>query len=667
MPSDEKMNQPYTPYPPYFNEAYQKKWMGQFTPCDGPNNKPFGYSVDDVVSAYQGIPEGFPHPDVGSWEALGLDQYLCFTRYTRLGPYGFRDEHGGSPQSKSREMAKVNWGALQNRCLAKNKSRFELATVPDTRPGIGEADYEDRSMRNTQKKKRDSEGPTEKRHDGEIEESRRIERAVGEEEGAELIEIEEREAQNNPDAEPRAHPHPPPKPFKARSAVLIRTWDNYEYTENDLQAVRSLVTELSLQSGGEYSVFLFVNIKEMDTPIFSDNAAYEQALRNHVPAEFRDMAILWTEEVCHEWYPKVGEWSVYWEQFMPLQWFSRTHPEFDYIWNWEMDARYIGQHYHFTESIANFARQQPRKFLWERNARYYIPAQHGDWINFTTDTNSAIQAAKPWLYTVWGKQPWSDEQFEHLMGPDPPIAEEEDNFQWGVGEEADFISLLPIWDPRETWWSYRDKLFNYPTSDMSNDERPFPHIPRRVFINTLVRFSAKLLTAMHYENTAGLSMASEMWPATIALQHGFKAVYAPHPIWQSHHWPADYMDMSINADGWGAGSMPGHNIDDGRGVFWDRERTIQGQPQIGTGPNGEGRLARWGQERDSPYNPDREHYFAGWSWYFWSDFPRIIYWRWMGWKAGFSIVTIGGTKVTDELGLAGGYDVSYYSLFEMLR
>ncbi|KAK4888687.1 hypothetical protein LTR49_028833, partial [Elasticomyces elasticus] len=51
-----------------------------------------------------------------------------------------------------------------------------------------------------------------------------------------------------------------------RSAVLIRTWDTYQYQENDLQAIRSLVSELSLQSRGQYEVFLFVHVKDNSLP-----------------------------------------------------------------------------------------------------------------------------------------------------------------------------------------------------------------------------------------------------------------------------------------------------------------------------------------------------------------------------------------------------------------
>ena len=90
-------------------------------------------------------------------------------------------------------------------------------------------------------------------------------------------------------------------------------------------------------------------------------------------------------------------------------------------------------------------------------------------------------------------------------------------------------------------------------------------------------------------------MQAEMWPATVALQHGLKAVYAPHPIWTDRKWHAWYMDAVFNADG--------------------------------------GEMAQWGSRGDSVYNQDREHNFNGWSWYYKSDFPKTLYRRWLGWRA----------------------------------
>ena len=173
---------------------------------------------------------------------------------------------------------------------------------------------------------------------------------------------------------------------------------------------------------------------------------------------------------------------------------------------------------------------------------------------------------------------------------------------------------------------------------------------------------------MHQENLKGKHMFSELFPSTMALHHSLKAVYVPHPIWTTHKWSGMYADAVFNADGWGAGSFYNKSepADDapnmelnhpswGRGVAYNESRARLGLPQTGTGPNGEGAMARWGQERDSVYNFDREHNFLGWSWYYASDFGRMIYWRWLGWRQSFSIYTMGWTPEYDpfkEIGTA---------------
>lgn len=622
LPSQPPSHAPYNIYPKYNTKA----WLAQtgsarFVACEGPRGGLLESDEEDLVWAYKGVPVGFPPPDVGSYEAVGLDGDVCFDRFSRLRPYGMGAQGVAdlSSDSATRDrgyMSRVNWGELQNKCLDQNGRRYKSGRAPEMRPG--------------------TEMPVLS--------------------AADLAWFEGKKAAERNSKGTRA---PARTSSQSRTAILVRTWDNYEYQENDLHAIRSLITEASLLSGGEYQVFLFINVKRSDdrdseVPIWDNDDAYQYILEK-IPEEFRNIAILWNEDVCRQWYAPVGEHSVYFQQFMPVQWFSKTHPEFDYIWNWEMDARYIGQHYHFLEQIRSFSRKQPRKYLWERNSRYYFPQAHGSYENFTRATNE-IAENSPHIHAVWGPQPWTPEQIP--LGPEPPRSEAKDDFEWGVGEEADFVTLLPMWDPRETWWAYHDKLWGYSNEHATSQDRQFPRVPRRVFINTLVRFSAQLLHAMHLENLAGRSMASEMWPGSVALQHGFKAVYAPHPIWMSHQWPKDYLDLVFNAEGWGAGSLPGGGIDDGRGVGYDSEREARGQKQIGVGPNGEGRLGRWAQERDSPYNPDREHNFAGWSWYFWSDFPKVLYWRWLGWKARFQIVTIDGAFDNDGGAEEGGPEVS---------
>lgn len=392
----------------------------------------------------------------------------------------------------------------------------------------------------------------------------------------------------------------------SRTAVLIRTWEGYSYTDNDLHTIRALITELSLLSGGEYQLYLFVNVKDREADIYGNPQVYQDVLKRVVPRELRDIAVLWTERVCEDWYPKVADWQVYWMQFMSLQWFSKTHPEFDYVWNWETDARYTGNHYHFLEQISAFAKSMPRKHLWERNSRFYFPSAHGDFSSFLADTDAAIYKATALgtITPVWGPLVGSADQ--NPIGPTPPTSQADDNFSWGVDEEADLITLQPIWDPSQTQWSYRHKIWNFSPGirPIFNDADPvadgfyhedYSEIPRRTFINTVARFSKKMLHAMHVENLAGRAMQAEMWPATVALHHGLKAVYTPHPIWTDRKWPTWYLDAIFNADG--------------------------------------GKPARWGQEIDSPYNHDREAQFRGWSWYYASGFPKVLYRRFLGWMA----------------------------------
>lgn len=550
---------PYLPYPDFSSPQWKSQWKGEYAPCVGPRGKRMNESLEDIMHAWPCVPDGFPEPALSNADALGIDLDHCFDRFHRFGPYGYGQQetdsvdHWQHPVSKP-DWSNTPWGELQDNCVSANKGRF--APGSPSRANI----TLDMSL---------------------------------------------------PDDHLTAPNHPSPNngvSHRSRTAILIRTWEGYTYNDNDLENIRALITELNLLSGGEYQVFLFVNIKDVSLDIYGNPEVYRDTLRANVPREFWDIAILWNERVLEQWYPKMGHWVVYWHQFMPVQWFSKMHPEFDFVWNWETDARYTGNYYHFLEKIAEFSKRSPRKYLWERNARFHIPAVHGTYEQFLNDTYGTIEEARRLddLEPVWGPLPYSDSMLD-AVGPKPPRSMDEDNFEWGVGEEADLITLQPIWDPTLTQWTMRDKIWNFVpgvapsfTSDRQMDETfthpNFTRIRRRAYINTVSRFSRRQLHAMHLENLAGRSMQAELWPATAALHHGLKAVFAPHPIWTDRVWPPWYMDAIFNADGGG-------------------------------------RRARWSQQADSVYAHDREHNFHGWSWYYDSAFPRVLYRRWLGWAA----------------------------------
>ncbi|KAF2646929.1 hypothetical protein P280DRAFT_21741 [Massarina eburnea CBS 473.64] len=575
---------PYKPFPDYNAKPWKAKWRGEYVACEGPRNMNLNVSTDDDVQVYKGVPEGFPEAFAGGYDVIGLDKDVCFDRYSRYGPYGFGDDEFPEEVKNWKAPAtvpqwnKVRWGDLQNNCLKRNAQRF--------RPG--------------------ARSPTLKIPSTTLPNPESASSAFATPTDTARGNMENRGTADSPK-------------YHHRTAVLIRAWTGYQYEENDITAIRAMISELSLQSGGEYQVFLYVHVKDRNLKIFENRALYNQVLRQNVPEELRSIAILWSEAIFPSWYPAVGDWQVYWQQFMCLQYFSLTHPEFDYVWNWETDARYTGHHYHFFEKIGEFADKQPRKLLWERNKRYYMPSVHGTYEEFVEATHKEVLNASANSLIpapVWGPRPYKKAQPAQVpLGPQPPTTFDQDKFQWGVNEPADFITLLPLWDPRNTSWSYKDKIWNYipnvrpifTAQDGQADwftHPDFVDIDRRVFINTVVRFSKRMLQAMHEENLIGRSMQAEMWPSTVALQHGLKAVYAPHPIFNDRQWPAPYAE----------------------GIFDAASKT---NPV--TGGAVEHVQGAWTEEADSPYNHDREYNFQGWSWYYASKFPRALYRRWLNW------------------------------------
>jgi hypothetical protein len=199
-----------------------------------------------------------------------------------------------------------------------------------------------------------------------------------------------------------------------------------------------------------------------------------------------------------------------------------------------MDARHTGHIYHFLDKAISFAREQPRRYLWERNAYFYTPGAHGTWAEFKEMVNRSLQnlSAK----TIWG--PILGTGIRPL-GPEPPNASpEDDNFNWGVGEEADLITFLPIFNPKETNWTFPDKIWNF---------KHGLETPRRAGVITMGRYSRRLLDLTHHaQATRGLGLASEMSGASWSLYHGLKAVHVPHPIYADGHWTPEELARIYN-------------------------------------------------------------------------------------------------------------------------
>lgn len=588
----------FNPYPNYTSVEYIAKY-GEKVDCYLDATKSIAVPP---VRYFEGIPQGFPDAVMGSADLLGLRNDICVDRFGRLGPYGlgYSLNRGGSgaQQEGEREGADlvwaetpevdwrdVNWSEIQNRCVLDNTHRFNELPKPriDTF----------RAMQI---------GTLQKRQD-------------------------DPESEPVPPEQP-THSETPPKSASEklpRTAVIIRTWTDYRYTVEDKIYLRSLISELMLLSGGEYVVHFLIQVKNSDEPIFSNDETYERILRESLPEEFRGMGTLWNERQMHLMYGGLEEThmrglpvhGVYRSTFMPMQYFAHQHPEYDYFWNWEMDVRTTHHWYHLFETVSKWAKAQPRKLLWERNSRFYIPSEHGTWEDFSQmvriqtehGTNSVNNLWSPLNREkdpdvpngmtqqgdrpIWGPERPKEEKTGFDSDPEPPTSFDKDKYTWGVGEDADLITFNPLFDPVGTTWLL--------TEDTTGFTKKKVDPPRRTAIITASRLSRKLLTTMHRETSMRRhSMFSEMWPASAALHHGLKAVYVPHPVYVDRKWPTNYLQSVFNA----------------------------------------GRNGASGGARTSVFG-DREHNFRGTTWYYNAGFPEVLWHRWLGMK----IHNAGGEQV----------------------
>lgn len=517
---------------------------------------------------YEGRPSGFPDNVMGSYDLLGLPEDICFERYGRLGSYGYGYglRNGGSGVGENGEMEGsqsvwegesgtnkvdyrvVDWSAAQKRCVEKNSARFSRVNAGITKPSNSTVA------------------------------------------GKRLL---------------------------SRTAVVIRTWDSFEYREEDILHLRAMIAELSLGSGGEYDIHLLVQVKdEAKHPIWADEETYQQHLKQSVPEEFHGIATLWSETQMLMLYqgifdtyargPTLPAHGSYRGLQMAMQHFAYKNPEYDFFWHWEIDIRYTGHYYNLFSQIDSWTKSQPRKGLWERNGRFYIPSVHGSWEDFKqmvrvqtemgTDSpnnmwsglNGAKTAAdRPKVdKSIWGPERPQDEGdwFEADQDPQPPTTYERDKYSWGVEEDADLITFNPMFDPDGTTWFLANDITGYNTSE------GLP--PRRAAIVTSSRMSRRLLTTMHRETAFKKHHAfSEMWAPTTALHHGYKAVYVPHPMFVDREWPTEYLAGVMNA---------GRN-----------------------GASGGARTSVFGE---------REHNLLGMSWYYNAGFAPNLWRRWLGFK-----------------------------------
>ena len=219
------------------------------------------------------------------------------------------------------------------------------------------------------------------------------------------------------------------------------------------------------------------------------------------------------------------------QMYQLTQIFSKLRPDFDFFWQFELDSRIIGDTRGALDNIGKWAKAQPRKHLWERNAGFYIPEIHQSYENYSDLVEGGVNGIG-----VWGPATSSDIS---PIGPLPPAFDNPEASQWGIGEEADLITLMPMVDSRGIEWIFSDLVGSFMDGLFT---------ARRAAPVAMTRCSKRLLHAIHDEQVkTGKWMPSEATPETFALLLGLKGVYAPHPMYVDGDWTPEEMNKLFNA------------------------------------------------------------------------------------------------------------------------
>ncbi|RMD39472.1 hypothetical protein DV735_g5654, partial [Chaetothyriales sp. CBS 134920] len=325
--------------------------------------------------------------------------------------------------------------------------------------------------------------------------------------------------------------------YATRTAVIIRTWHSRKYSEWDIATLRALISELALQTGGEYQVHLLVHVQDDSLPIWASDEEYERVLNESLPHEFRGMATLWSVAQMRLVYPgpfpdsivnfSGGDlYEAYRSLHFAMQYFAARHPEFDYFWHWEMDLRVTGHYHELFRQVTDWAEAQPRHLAWERSSTFFIPDLYNNsYQTFAQAVEEQVVAS--------GRQPIFGPQVDPSM-----LLEIPHQASAGDGTDiVDLISLNPLFDPEGTAWAFHDDITGYV------EGRP----PTRAALITASRMSRRLLLLMHEETLIKKhTMFPEMFPASVALQYGLKAISTPLPIYFDRDWPAVHANEIFN-------------------------------------------------------------------------------------------------------------------------
>lgn len=205
----------------------------------------------------------------------------------------------------------------------------------------------------------------------------------------------------------------------------------------------------------------------------------------------------------------------------PLQLFAHFYPEFDHFWQIEMDTRFTGLVGKILQALHEFGKSQPYKQSYERASWTFIPRIHNSYQEFSAKINESLNGGA----TVWGPLPVSNDAMVPV-GKTPAMKAIDDNFELGVGEDADLLTFTAVFDVLR-FKTFDDWNFKDWHSGISGTDPRFGSVPAQA------RASRVLLEAIHNaQHNLNIKVHSEATLATFAFWNGLKVVGLPMPNFQ---------------------------------------------------------------------------------------------------------------------------------------
>ena len=75
----------------------------------------------------------------------------------------------------------------------------------------------------------------------------------------------------------------------------MRTYVGFQWKPHVILNFRAMISELSIQSGGEYEVCFLLHVQDDDTPIWADGSVVQSVLDENVHVGFYSICTLWSE------------------------------------------------------------------------------------------------------------------------------------------------------------------------------------------------------------------------------------------------------------------------------------------------------------------------------------------------------------------------------------